>query len=176
MLAAVALAATSYGQGTVVFANSTTTLIQTNGVSLVAAAGAKVELLWAPVGVTALDQFQLLPGAVTVGSPLAGRFSGGNRTVPVGNGVDGIAAGSIANFVVRGYIGLDWTTRSWEGFSSVFTLDTGDPTTVPAGTPTAITSAGGWTGNMNLTIVPEPSSMALAGLGAASLLIFRRRK
>jgi hypothetical protein len=33
------------------------------------------------------------------------------------------------------------------------------------------------TGSMYITaIVPEPSSMALAGLGAASLLLFRRRK
>ena len=30
--------------------------------------------------------------------------------------------------------------------------------------------------NLNLTLVPEPSTMALAGLGLASLLIFRRRK
>jgi hypothetical protein len=30
--------------------------------------------------------------------------------------------------------------------------------------------------SFNIAFVPEPSSMALAGLGAAALLIFRRRK
>ena len=35
----------------------------------------------------------------------------------------------------------------------------------------------GWVGqSFSLTAVPEPTSMALAGIGAASLLIFRRRK
>ena len=41
------------------------------------------------------------------------------------------------------------------------------------GTPSAITF-GGFT--MNIVTVPEPSTMVLAGLGAASLLLFRRRK
>ncbi len=35
-------------------------------------------------------------------------------------------------------------------------------------------SVGGF--NMTIIPVPEPSSMVLAGLGAASLLLFRRRK
>jgi hypothetical protein len=30
--------------------------------------------------------------------------------------------------------------------------------------------------NVKLEIVPEPATFALAGLGAAALLIFRRRK
>lgn len=34
----------------------------------------------------------------------------------------------------------------------------------------------GWTDNLVLTPIPEPSMFALAGLGAAALLIFRRRK
>jgi hypothetical protein len=33
-----------------------------------------------------------------------------------------------------------------------------------------------WNGVGNIVLIPEPSSMALAGLGAASLLLFRRRK
>lgn len=52
----------------------------------------------------------------------------------------------------------------------------------PALSPAAATvlfsatpSASQWNG-LTLYAVPEPSSMALAGLGAASLLIFRRRK
>jgi hypothetical protein len=33
-----------------------------------------------------------------------------------------------------------------------------------------------WNGIGNIVIIPEPTSMVLAGLGAASLLLFRRRK
>jgi len=40
-----------------------------------------------------------------------------------------------------------------------------------------LTTPPNWVGqSFSLVAVPEPSSMALAGLGAASLLIFRRRK
>jgi hypothetical protein len=43
--------------------------------------------------------------------------------------------------------------------------------------PTAVFGVGPnlWSG-LTMTIVPEPSSMALAGLGAAALVFFRRRK
>lgn len=174
MMAAIAVAASSYGQGTVTFANGTTSLIQVNGVTATAGANAKVELLWAPIGVTDIGQFQVLGAIVNVGTPTAGRFSGGNRTVPAGSGATGIAAGASANFIVRGFVGTDYATAAIRGFTPAFTVDTGDPTTIPAGTPTAITTT--WTGNLNLVAVPEPTSMALAGLGAASLLIFRRRK
>jgi len=33
-----------------------------------------------------------------------------------------------------------------------------------------------WIDNVRLYVVPEPSTFALAGLGTAALLIFRRRK
>jgi len=40
-----------------------------------------------------------------------------------------------------------------------------------------VTTPPNWIGqSFSLTAVPEPTSMALAGIGAASLLIFRRRK
>lgn len=178
MLAAIAVAASSYGQGTVNFVNSTTTLIQINGVSAGAVAGAKVELLWAPVGTTDVAQFTVLGAAVNVGTPSAGRFSGGGRTVPAGSGLTGIAGGALANFIVRGFVGTDFVSANTRGVSSVFTVDTGDPTTTPAGTLATITGASAplWNGNLNLTAVPEPTSMTLAGLGAAALLAFRRRK
>jgi len=41
--------------------------------------------------------------------------------------------------------------------------------------PTVPNSGEGWT-SFSLTAAPEPSTMALAGLGAAGLLLFRRRK
>jgi hypothetical protein len=60
---------------------------------------------------------------------------------------------------------------AWIGKSITFdtTLIGGLVNTPPA--MTGLTSF-----SLGVNIVPEPSSMALAGLGAASLLIFRRRK
>lgn len=60
---------------------------------------------------------------------------------------------------------------AWVGKSILFdiTLVGGDVNTPPA--MTGLTSFSLGTG-----IIPEPSSMALAGLGVASLMIFRRRK
>ena len=57
------------------------------------------------------------------------------------------------------------------GTSGAFTRSTGSSLTAPT------LVSGTWAAN-NLVInaVPEPSSMALAGIGAASLLIFRRKK
>lgn len=43
---------------------------------------------------------------------------------------------------------------------------------VPPGPPSGLT---GWTAPITLTVIPEPSIIALAGLGVASLLLFRRR-
>jgi len=181
MLAAVAMAASSYGQGTINFANSTTSLIQWErtapGVwaSAISADGAKASLWWAPAGTTDLGLFAAVQGvAVNVGVPLAGRFASASAvTVPAGTGFTGISAGGAVSLIVRAYIGATWEEASYVGTSSIINLaSTGNPNP-PAGTPTVIATL---YGNIQMVPVPEPSSMALAGLGAASLLIFRRRK
>jgi len=62
---------------------------------------------------------------------------------------------------------------SYAGASVQFTQTPG------VAVPTSLSTGGGstWTaGPMSVGIVPEPTTMALAGLGAAALLIFRRRK
>lgn len=60
--------------------------------------------------------------------------------------------------------------------SAVFTATPGAslsyPSIVPGG-PAASTWA---SGNLVVGMVPEPNSMAIAGLGIASMLVFRRRK
>lgn len=179
ILAAAAVVASSYGQGTVTFANATTSLItkQTSPgvfVNVVAGDLAKVELLWAPAGTTDIGLFQIVGATAAVGTPSAARFSGGTRTIPAGTGLTGIQAGGAVALAVRGFIGADYASASLRGVSSIIQLaSTGNPLTVPAGTPTAIATL--YTG-VQLSAVPEPTSMALAGIGAASLLIFRRRK
>jgi hypothetical protein len=60
---------------------------------------------------------------------------------------------------------------SYFGYSAIFSFNPGTGLTYPL-----LVNAAGWTGNLVVNAVPEPSSFALAGLGMASLLIFRRRK
>jgi len=57
------------------------------------------------------------------------------------------------------------------GTSGVFSNPLGNPNASPPGTPTDFTAM-----PSVVLAVPEPGTFALAGLGAAALLIFRRRK
>ena len=168
ILAVASIATSSYGQGTIVFANGTGSIINYYGVPATTANGVKVQLWYAPVGTTDVNLFQPLPAIVNVGTPLAGRFSGGTMTIP---GIN--PAGGSVSAIVRGFTGSDWANRGAWGQSGIFTIDTGDPTITPAGTPALIAAL---FGPVQVFYPPEPSSMALAGLGAAMMLFFRRRK
>jgi hypothetical protein len=117
---------------------------------------------------TAANQEFVLNTASGIAS-VQGTFPGGNP-LPLA-GFDGSAP-----------VYLQYTATSingnYAGASSIILVNLG----TGAGPSTTVFSAVGtastW-GSLTLTpttIVPEPSSMALAGLGAASLLIFRRRK
>jgi len=57
------------------------------------------------------------------------------------------------------------------GFSAPFSVVTGNPAGSPPTTPAVMVGLTSFT-----MVVPEPSTFALAGLGAAALMIFRRRK
>lgn len=181
ILAAAAVVASSYGQGTVVFTGSSGTYkvmqeaVLGSGVfntAVPSSTAAKVQLLWAPVGTVNSSLFVPVGAAVNVGVPVAGYFSGGNRTIPAGADFTGITPGGQVALIVQGWIGTSYALATLRGNSSIFTVTTGNPNTVPAGTPTPLNLV--W-GGVNLAAVPEPSSMVLAGLGAASLLAFRRR-
>jgi hypothetical protein len=198
IIAATVMAASAYGQGTVAFQNNGTSTVKIGTSSSdPAAVGAPitvtfVELLWATSGTayTPWDTSQNLsqwlaanPGWSAISasiksvSPTPGRFNGGTISATPLN-----PAGDVIRAVVAGWTGgfasFDQAYASgtaFVGLSGLFTVDTGDPTTTPAGTPGALTGTGGYTGQV-LVQVPEPTSFALAGLGAAALLIFRRRK
>jgi hypothetical protein len=190
MLAVVAVAASAFAQGTVNFSNNGSTLVKNPDGTSLPNAGGYVQLLWAPAGTAAADYsatqsltawLAANPGWAAIDSsikaigPVAGRFLGGTVTVPTP------VAGAPIQAAVASWSG---TMQTFDaafaaganlGISTEFAVTTGNPNTTPAGVPAVITGAGQF-GGMTLVAVPEPSTLALAGLGAAALLIFRRRK
>jgi hypothetical protein len=110
-------------------------------------------------------------------APIAGRFNAGTATVSP------LAAGGKIEYVLAGWTGtfasLDAAIAGGAsiGQSALVTgVATGDPTTIPPGTPTLMNATFTGMTLAPLTGVPEPSTFALAGLGAAAMLILRRRK
>jgi hypothetical protein len=66
--------------------------------------------------------------------------------------------------------------QGWSGVLAFANSTGGNPAGAPPGTPANLT---GWDGlgvNLVLAPVPEPATLALAGLGGLSLLLFRRKK
>jgi hypothetical protein len=193
-VAAMAVYATSaFGQGTVVFNNGNNGLVQqwtdNNNQTLinVPKGGGMVQLYWAPAGSAYVPWTANLSGAawqllnplwkaenpIGFTTPAAGKFTGGTLTLqPLG-------AGAGIDYVVMGWTGAAASfdaalaANSMVNVSAKFGSTTGNPTTTPPGTATPIADT---FGGVTLQPVPEPSTFALAGLGAAALLIFRRRK
>lgn len=86
--------------------------------------------------------------------------------------VPGVLSGD-ATFVVQAWIGnfADYASASTKG-TSTFLQRVVDPSGSPPPTAPSLTGLA----SVTLSSVPEPGTFALAGLGAAALLIFRRRK
>jgi hypothetical protein len=192
-LAIAFLAASAFAQGTINFQNNASSLVTLEGGASFAANSGRVQLMWAPTGTpytpwsssfTADSWLTANAGWTLIGTPaniapVAGRFNGGVLTAATatpGATISAVVVGwnNTSTTFQQGYAtalaaGLSGQVNA----SGVFSFTTGNPTTIPAGTPALITPA--FTG-FSLAVVPEPSSFALAGLGAAALLIFRRRK
>jgi hypothetical protein len=196
-------ASMSFGQGYVGFNNASTTRVSTNG-TLQAAAPAGTwyyALLVAPSTQNTIDSS--FTGWTFVGygtnTALAGRMTGNSSPDSSAVQVAGFGPTATADFAVIGWsasIGADWTAvrawwnngqhdtgagagqAGWFGISSV----ANDIPLAPSGGPyngVFGSSALGQVQGMNLSFVPavpEPTTFALAGLGAAALVIFRRRK
>jgi len=180
-----ALTTGAFAQGLVDFLNSATTLssVTVAGVSSATSGAAGswyYGLLIAPAGTANPDAFTF-SGAYATNIAAAGRFFGGSSVA-----VTGWAAGASESYEIAGWsASLGWAFQSsWLttppagafGLSPIATQVSGGAGS-PASPPTPLFGgANGIQAGFTLTTVPEPTSMALAGLGAAALLIFRRRK
>jgi len=105
-------------------------------------------------------------GIATIGTDAAGYFSNVSASANVG------AAGTYT-FVIVAYNGTSYANSTGvgqaRGHSQAFTFSA----VASPSTPGTLGS-GSWT-SFAVSAVPEPSTFALAGLGLAGLLIFRRR-
>jgi hypothetical protein len=108
-----------------------------------------------------------------IGGPVNVSTSSGRITAGV-NATTGAATvgGTPAWFYVYGEnAGLNVNGRAIN-----FSSPTSDPAAQPTPTPPYLTGWDSTVGQVLMTPVPEPSSIALAGLGMGALLLFRRRK
>ena len=173
-LAAVMITAATYGQGQVVFANrvgaagldAPVTVLGSNP-SVGPGATWSAQLYLSSGGsLTALTPASTFRAAGTGAAATADRYWV-NQTVDV----PGVASGGNATFVVRA-----WQTslgsydaavgKAW-GESAPFTVSVGGGTLPPANLTTLQ--------SFTVQVVPEPSVIALGVLGAAALLLRRRK-
>jgi len=183
ILGIAASVATSYGQGYIVMESyyndgvnpAHFSAIQAQGLGYLGA-NWSAQLLYSiggnPFQLAAGSQQSFYPGSQTgVGDPLttgAGIFIGPNVTIP------GYVSGSVS-FIVQVFNGATYASSSIKGDSLAFSIASLQTNPLlPAG-DLINNNAGG--GLQPFTVpVPEPSTFALAGLGSAAMLIFRRRK
>jgi len=171
----------AYGQGTVVFANSSGTAVTNilTGVRAVAGTTFMLQLYWAVDGTTDEGQFRAI-GAEFNGITRflgPGVFNGGAATAPL------TPVGTFGMFQIRAWqvaFGTSYeeaarVVGALVGKSNIVRVDTGDPTSVPPGTASSLVGAG-LQAFLMTPVVPEPSVFGLGLLGAGALLLLRRRK
>ena len=169
----------AFGQGQVVFENfNVSSTINFGAHSPGAPAplgGFTVALLWFNgSSFQTIDTFQ--SSVANVGASNPGYFNAGVVNVPTFTATGSFEVqgwyNTAANYGTYAQAVAAATGTTYAGTTTQFTAkEVTSPTT-----PVDIAAPGGWSGSLLLTPVPEPTTIALGGLGAAALLLFRRRK
>jgi hypothetical protein len=111
------------------------------------------------------------PGPILV-SPIdsgAGIFDGGSVQIPL-TGLNSFAAGSTLAIALEA--NGTWNGVTYSGFSALASITTSASSTANVPDLPASLQSGSFT----VAPVPEPTTLALAGLGGAALLALRRKK
>lgn len=197
VLAVMAVACSAFAQGQINFSSPANSVRVKNPATAdpvnIPAAGGFISALWAPAGSAmtpwvadggqnlaawlvanpAWQQAKNTEGELLQKAVAGGRVLATSIIVPTTSPVDLIMIGwsgtSTSFDAAYALASLDPATAT-VGFSDKVTVT---PTTVPS--PPAVVA---FSGGLTLTptsIIPEPTTFALAGLGAAALMIFRRR-
>lgn len=171
----------AFAQGTVTLANFGTgfsaKITDTDLTTGLSGGSFSVDLYWAPGTVTDSTTLQALnsPGTFSTTPALAGYFSDGPRTVPT---APGVITGQLRVWdtaSASSWLAASTTVGARVGESVLFQITLGDPNASPPGLPGTLSGINGHPFSL-VTVVPEPSTLALAGLGLAGLMVLRRRK
>jgi len=178
------ISAACYGQGVVDFGNFNLSVnvdlgtAATHSTALAPAGSFNVALYWASagtVGMTIGNSTAVVagtPGLRDAGSD-AGVFENGETTVPQ----TGADTGVSGMFIVAGWEGTQTTyAAALAALDQIGTTPAFSNLVGPGGQDPTVPFLSGWSSDLVLSAAPEPATLAVAGLGAASLLLFRRKK
>lgn len=168
-MALAAITVASFAQGKITIGNDSLHLLADEGGTPLSQATLATMSLTLMAG-TSAGSMTLQTTIVNIGNPA---FDAG-RIKNVTFNLIGVPTSSQASMQLFFFDTATGTTLT--GNTAVFTMTTGafaNNSIVAPGAPSFSTWAAG---PVTVSAVPEPTSMALASIGAASLLLFRRRK